>query len=276
MTDAAPRSPAPRPVERLSARALLVGERIATAGLERTDVFSTSPLAFRVGEKGFAAVFRYGVVVTVGLGPVEEDDLLRGLQPRITAPLPTHEEEALVLQQGGDGADDKMEADGAVRLSAFDSDHLLVVADVLAKSTALAHDERQVAKVFDTVEPWARTLAETGRRSGGRKEMLKLIGSALLVQHRVSERVAVRERPDALWDRPDLDRLYSRLEDEYELIERADALNRKIEVIGDTAARLTDLIDAQTSLRLEAIIVALIVFEIVITLWQLAAGAGGH
>jgi uncharacterized Rmd1/YagE family protein len=62
---------------RCTARALLLGERIDTAGLERSDVISTSPLAFRVGSSGFAVLFRYGGVVLVGLSPIEEDELLR-------------------------------------------------------------------------------------------------------------------------------------------------------------------------------------------------------
>ena len=88
--------------------------------------------------------------------------------------------------------------------------------------------------------------------------------------------VAVEEKPDVLWDRPDLERLYARLEDEYELKERATALHRKLEVIGDTAQALTDIIDTERSLRLELIIVLLIVFEIVITFYQMFTGAPGH
>src|SRR5262249_32235189 len=95
------------------------------------------------------------------------------------------------------------------------------------------------------------------------------IGNALLVQHRVSGRVAVAEKPDVVWDRPDLDRLYMRLEDEYELKERAEALSRKLAVISETAEVLTDMIDTKRSLRLEFIIVVLIVFEIVITGYQI-------
>ena len=37
---------------RLTARALIVGERIDTAGLERPDMISSLPLAFRVGTQG--------------------------------------------------------------------------------------------------------------------------------------------------------------------------------------------------------------------------------
>jgi uncharacterized Rmd1/YagE family protein len=92
----------------------------------------------------------------------------------------------------------------------------------------------------------------------------------MLVQHRVSGRVAVAEKPDVVWDRPDLERLYARLQDEYELKERADALSRKLSVISDTAEMLTDMIDTQRSLRLEVIIVLLILFEIVITTYEIA------
>jgi len=89
------------------------------------------------------------------------------------------------------------------------------------------------------------------------------------VKNRVSGRVAVAEKPDAVWDRPDLERLYARLQDEYELKERAEALSRKLSVISDTAEMLTDMIDTKRSLRLEFLIVLLILFEIVITVYQM-------
>ena len=71
-----------------------------------------------------------------------------------------------------------------------------------------------------------------------------------------------------VWDRQDLDRLYARLEDEYELKERAEALSRKLSVIADTAEILTDTIDTRRSLRLEVIIVILIAVELVVAGYQ--------
>ena len=68
---------------RLTARALIVGERIDTAGLERPDTISLLPLAFRVGAHGLVALFRFGVAVMVGLTPLEEEDTLLKLQTRV-------------------------------------------------------------------------------------------------------------------------------------------------------------------------------------------------
>ena len=152
---------------------------------------------------------------------------------------------------------------------------LLVVADALAKSVVLAHDEKEVANVSDTIEPFARELATSGQTSKSRTDLLKLLGNSLLVQQHVAGRVAVDEKPDVLWDRPDLERLYARLEDEYELSERVEILNRKLEVISDTATTLADILEARRSLRLELIVIFLIAFEIVVTAYEILS-RGGH
>jgi uncharacterized Rmd1/YagE family protein len=255
----------------ITVRAVLLGERIDTAGLERRDALSATPLAFQVGPSGMAVVFRYGVVVLVGLDTLGEDEVIRGVSPRVIDPFTLREEETIRLAPL-DGGAERVDPDGVVRIADLSPDRMLVVADALAKSAALANDERQVAEVLDAIEPWARTLAERGRRSASRHKMIQLIGQALLVQHRVAGRVAVSEKPDLLWDRPDLERLYARLEDEYELIERAEILDRKLNLIGQTARLITDLMDTERSLRLEVIIVVLIALEIVLSVFQIGWG----
>ena len=275
MTQTLSSAGAPRTGTRLTARALLIGDRLDIAGLERSDLLSANPLAFQAGQDGFVALFRYGVVVLIGLRPLEEDDVVRSLRQRITGEFARHDEETAVVELSAD-KDDQIPPGGPIYLKDLSTERLLIIADALAKSAALARDERETAAVFDVMEPFARHLAERGRRPGGRQEMLKHVGNALLVRQRVSGRVAVEEKPDALWDRPDLERLYARLEDEYELRERAMSLHRKLQVIGDTAQTLTDLIDTQRSHRLEFIIVLLIVFEIAITFYQMFVGGAGH
>jgi uncharacterized Rmd1/YagE family protein len=134
---------------------------------------------------------------------------------------------------------------------------------------SLARDEAKLAGVIDVIEPFAAQLARTGRAPWNRRSMLKLIGQALLVQHRISGRVAVEEKPDILWDRPSLERLYARLEDEYELNERAKAVTQKLNVIVETGQALTDIFDVDRATRLEAVIVVLILAETLITLFQI-------
>jgi uncharacterized Rmd1/YagE family protein len=197
------------------------------------------------------------------------------LTVRVSGKFDRYEEERAVIKLA-DEDEDQVPAGGPIQVRAMSPERLLVVSDVLAKSVVLAHDERQVTGVFDVIEPFARELATRGKAHLNRTGILKLIGNALLVQQRVSGRVAITEKPDALWDRPDLERLYARLEDEYELRERVDTLNRKLAVIAETANTLADIIDTQRSLRLELIVVGLIAFEIVITFYQIFTSQAGH
>ena len=253
---------------RLTARALLLGDRIDLAGLERTDTISLTPLAFHIGPSGRVALYRYGVAVLVGLSPLEEDDVIAKLKERVVGARLLKEDETAQLVL--DGAEDRIAPGGAITLKDLSDARFLVFADALAKSVALGRDEREVNGVFDKIEPLAHGLARHGRPTRGRREMLRLIGQALGVQYRVSGRVAVEEKPDVLWDRPDLERLYARLEDEYELKERAQTLQRKLDVIVETARALADLIDAARSSFMEAAIVVLIVLELAVSLFQIA------
>ena len=51
----------------ITLRALLLGQRLETRGLEHQDTIALMPLTLRVGQQGVAFVFRYGVVVFAGL-----------------------------------------------------------------------------------------------------------------------------------------------------------------------------------------------------------------
>lgn len=252
----------------LTARALLLGERIDTSGLERADLVSTAPLAFPAGQSGFVVLYRFGVAVLFGLSPLEEDEILAKVGARVAGAATRRDDETLVLEISPE-SEDKTLSNGRVAIKDTSGERLLVIADALAKSVALARDERRVNAVFDTIEPFAAELASKGRPPWKRRAMLELIGQTLLVQHRVSGRVAVEDKPDVLWDRPDLERLYARLEDEYELEARGQTLKAKIDVIGETARALTEIIDADRAVRLEATIIVLILAEIILTLFQM-------
>ena len=90
-------NPNPAAAQQLSAHALLIGDRVNTAGFEG-QILSSTPLAVRVGESGLAVVFRYGVVVLVGVSVREEADFLERLQPRTFGAIAPPEEEWAKIQ----------------------------------------------------------------------------------------------------------------------------------------------------------------------------------
>lgn len=147
-------------------------------------------------------------------------------------------------------------------------DRLQIVADVLAKSVVLAHYEEAIAEVFDAIEPLAEDLTKSGSSRRSSKELLRHIGGTLVIQTRTVWRVEVTDKPEILWERPDLELLYTRLVDEYELQERHLALERKLQLISRTASTALELLHNKRSLRVEWYIVLLILVDIVLSLYE--------
>lgn len=250
----------------ISAKAMLVGERIDLRALGNTQRLGGGPLAIQVRGGGLAILFRYGAVVFFDVQPLEEDEFLRQLKPRITQTSVEREQEQLTLRIDPEA---KEVFEGTtVLIKDFSEERLQIVADVLAKSVVLARYEAVVSQQFDRIEPLAANLENQGNWRQEARELLRHLGSSLLMEHQMVGRVQVDDTPDILWDRPDLERFFARLRDEFEIPERFTALNRKLELISRTVETVLDLLQTSRSYRVEWYIVLLIIFEIVLTFIQ--------
>jgi len=251
----------------LPVRALLLGERIENRRREPDRPLTATPVVLAVGG-GQAVIFRYGAVVLFGVAPQDEAPFLAELAPLVADAQAMPEEERIRIRLAP-GATEPVLPDGTLLLPDLSLARLQVVADVLAKSVLLAHYERRLAVVFDGIEPLARELQRHGRRKARGRALLRQVGDVLMTLHQMVGRAEVNEKPDVLWDHPDLERIHARLADEYELRERSIALDRKLDLVSRTLETLVDLDQQSRSLRVEWYIVILIVFEIVLTLYEM-------
>ncbi len=253
------------PGESFNARAIFVGERIDTRALEPR--IGERPVITSLPAGGWAAVFRFGAVVFFGAEEPARLELMTRLAPGIDGRFDDPERELLEVQVDS-SASDGVEG-GVIIVSEASPERLQVIAEALAKSVVLAHYEETVAEVFDSIEPMAARLMETGRIGRRGRDLVRQIGETLLIQHRTIGRVEVTEKPEILWERQDLERLYLRLEDELELRERHLALEQKIALVANTNETLLEMLQTRRSLRVEWYIVALIVVEIGLSLWDM-------
>lgn len=252
--------------ETVNGRAIFLGERLDLKALEKTDYLATLPLVVGAGEQGCAVLFRYGATVLYGLSPVEEASFLTYLSPLVIEPFTSPETEDFELRQ--DGTSNGRVENGTIWLQTFTIECLQIVADVLAKSVVLAHYEVGTGKIFDQIEPFAESLQRTTRDERWAKELLRQLGRTISIQHKIVGRVEIIDKPDLLWDAPDLERIYIRLENEYEIRERHLALERKLGLISSTAETVLDLLQHNTGLRVEWYVVILIVVEILLSIYD--------
>ncbi len=251
----------------LTARAVLIGRYLDLRRLDQFEPLATNPLLVTVPQHGQAVLLRSGAVVLFGVTLEDELEFITQLRPLIKEPLARNEYEELLLTI------DSNRPEGIERerviLANTESARLQVIADILGKSVLLAEQETRVARAFDRIEPLANRLRNDGRGGSNAKTLIQHIGEALAIQQEMVGRGEVGDKPEVIWERPDLERLYLNLEAEYEIRERQVALERKLALINDTAATLLDLLQSKRSIRVEWYIVILIVVEIVLTLYDL-------
>lgn len=254
-------------LNRFTGRALYTGNRLDLQPFRNTHRLAASPLAISTGVAGVAVLFRFGVVVMFGLNSAEEAAFLSGIAPSIIEPYDGLEVEEVTIDIQPD-LGDRIDSSSMV-LQGIDITKLQIIADALAKSVVLGYYETTIKKSFDRIEPLALKL-QIGKTYGHQsRSLLSNIGDVLMIQVRMVGRVEISEKPELLWDLPQYERLYADLEDNYELRERYLAIERKLELVSRTAETLFGLLQNKRSLRVEWYIVFLILFEILLTLYEM-------
>jgi len=253
---------------RFEARAVLVGDRIDLRRISSDRRLATFPLLIDCdGDPGVIAVFRFGVVVFFGVAPDAQRRFLESIASAVLQPESPLETESLWVRV--DAAGKERLEDDVIFLSQVDLPRLQLVAIVLGKSVVLADYERTTAQAFDRLEPLAIDLERGVHRWRPDKTLLGFIGATLRDQLEMVGRVEVREKPELLWDQPHLEPLYMRLEEALEIGERHSILERKMELISETARTALDLLQGRRTLRVEWYVVLLIVLEILLFCYEL-------
>jgi required for meiotic nuclear division protein 1 len=255
----------------LSIRAVQAFDRIDVRGLSRqTEAWvASSPATVRLADGGYAICLRYGVVVFAGGSPSVTEGFLELLDSLGNVRLQGKTEfEELTVQLDPSGVD-RLQA-GRLYLTDTSLQRLQLAAEVVARSVIVASYEAVLQEAAATIEPLANELAAHGVSHRSSRSLLKDIGVALRIRQALVGRAEVQEKPELLWDRPDIERLYHQLMDEFEISERNAALVAKLALISDASHTALEIVQHAKALRVEWYIVLLIVFEIVLSLGTIA------
>jgi len=249
------------------ARARIIGERLSLKALDQAELLATNPLIMRAGATGCAVLLRYGVIVTVDLSSDEESALLAMLRPHIFEPIHSDISEELPITFRPQ-VKERLEGD-VLWLRECSAERLQIVAEALGKSVVLNYYEIEISGIFKSIKPFTLGIQGKQVRSPKEEDLLSYISGTLLIQQKMFGIVEVGEKPDPVWDDPSLDRLYLRLEDEYELRERLVILEQKLALISRTVETSLNLLQRNSSHRVEWYIVILIVIEIFLAVYDI-------
>jgi required for meiotic nuclear division protein 1 len=209
-------------------------------------------------------LYPFGAIVAQDVAPEAfEAELarLRGLRAQLGEPA-QREEFAVREEQGAAPA----VAPGVLTIDRLTPERASIVALTVAQSVAMEYYEGIVESMFTRTEALVSGLEKRGTVAPRVRSLHKFIGNAVATRSEVLSVLHLLDMPDEVWDDPAIDRIYAQLRAEFDLVDRYAALESKLRSVQEALELVLDVARDRRGALLEASIVALIVFEIVLSL----------
>ena len=225
-------------------------------------------LVGNVGEDGIVFVFDFGALVFVNVKRARVEAIVAAVCERHPREphAPLREDFALVVDPGKAGPSVAFDA---VVLPKVWPLALECVATVLAQSASIDYYDEGLRRVLDRVQDIADDIAKSGRLRRSRSSLARFVGSSIGSQVEMIQAMGLLDKPDFTWDDEAAEKLYDVLRHHFEIPERYRALETKLTTIRESMAQFLEMSSTRWALFLEATIVLLIVFEIVMSLAKL-------
>lgn len=226
---------------------------------------SPRDLWFQPASGGTVFIYPFGALVFFDVAPeVRASELKRlgQVRPGLTKAQVLNEE--LSVRESPDA---RPEIDnGVLVVDALTFERASVVALTVAQSAAMDYYESIVDQMFVTTDKLGEELEKAGTMPMRTRHLHKFIGATVGTRSEVLSILHLLDKPDAAWDDPGADRIYEKLRSEFDLVDRYQSLELKLRAVQDTLEVITDVARDRRLFVLEATVVLLILFEIVLSL----------
>ena len=147
-------------------------------------------------------------------------------------------------------------------------EHIKIISRAFAQSAALKYCELSAGRALANVAPLVAALKARGELPRSDKEALKLVGFTLDMRETLLAKLTLFDEPAEAWSSERFARLHSLLHEHFDIRSRLAGLQAKLDFLADLNQVLTNLLQHYQSRRLELVVVALIVLEVVIALFE--------
>jgi len=151
-----------------------------------------------------------------------------------------------------------------VSLKTLDLEKIKIISYVSAQSVALNRYEEEIDERLRELGKVVENLKNAGHTHFTARGLLQQVGHVLSVKQNAVSSLSLFDKPEETWEREEIEQLYVKLRNEYELRDRFDILNEKIDFLSENNTALINFISAQKANLLEVIVIILIVIEIVL------------
>jgi uncharacterized Rmd1/YagE family protein len=224
-------------------------------------------IVVRVGGGGTIYGFDFGALVFANVARAEIDEEIADFQRRLPKePHPPLRENFTLCvdttKRAPEVSFDTVTLPGLTTLS------LDCVATVLAQSVTIDYYDEDLTKILTRVGAVAMELVRGARVRTSRSDLVRFVASSIASQVEMINSILLLDKPDFTWDDEDAERLYDILRHHLDIPERYKALETKLATIRESLSQFLEIHAVRRSFVLEAAVVLLIVFEIVLALTE--------
>lgn len=147
----------------------------------------------------------------------------------------------------------------------------------LTRSSSLSVLEDRLDKHIASVSLLPRALERFGAQPMGRREVIRKMGELMSLRMAVNTRGGgLEDTPEFYWSEPELEAYFDSVAKEFEIKERIDTINKKIDYAQEVQNTLRALLTEASGHRMELIIILLITVEVIIVSFVFAWGNPGQ
>jgi len=219
------------------------------------------PLVLRLLDSQYAVLTKFGAVSFWNVGERLKKQFLAELKPCVKSIKEHYPYKEKTKIKTGVGVE-KVTFD-VVYLTEFNLQKIKIISYVLSQSVALERYDEEVEGNLNELGAITENLKIKGKPLLQERELLKRVGKVFSVKQIAVAHLSLFDKPDEVWESPELELLYNRLHREYEIADRFDILDEKISFLSDNAKLLMDFIAQRRSAFLEIIIIILIAIGLI-------------
>ncbi len=245
------------------AHSLNMMELAQSLSASQSSIDPWASLSAKVGTDGHIFIFNYGSVVFWNVPAEDQSEHLNRLLGLDAVPnlKPKFSDTFTVVERAGPAL---VEFNRLI-IDHLNPDRMEVIASTLAQSTSMEYYESLVEASWNQVDALLVQLKNRGTLSMMPTPINKQIAESLSLRSTVVRVLHLLDNPDLIWEDRVMDEIYGDLRAMFDLPERFQALEYKLQLIQQTLSVVVETIRDRRLYWLELAIVFLILFEIVIT-----------
>ena len=215
-------------------------------------------------------LFEFGVVVFWNFSSLDEKYLLHKSERYFKNPFYDIQDVKDVMQFKSELEDISKLEDNTIFLSTEELDEKFAHSYAFAQSLKLEVFENKVSKTIKETQDIPKNLAASGIVNLSQRKVYKMIGNIFMLRSNINLLSDMLDVPDCFWDTPAWEAIYIKGRDYYDIEERIEIINNRLDLIKELYDMLNDDLHNKHTANLEWIVIGLIIVEVVVeVIWNI-------